>query len=176
MNKSYVIIHGRLPHSVRGLSEYVAHIVYGEPEITVVTVGENFVALCEYEGVNTAAEYTLNRMGSFSFGTQLTYDRGRAARVRQLGLPLRPRHAGTSRRPRVAGPWSITGGVMQNEIQNYYDVRTANALDPTVEQVKTLNRLEETTTATSRARTLSRSGSPAVARRAYLQTTSAGSR
>lgn len=76
MKTSYVIVHGLLPHTNRELPDYVAHIVYGEPDVTVTPVGRNFVALVEYEeGCESTAEHTFNRMGSFSFGAQLTYDR-----------------------------------------------------------------------------------------------------
>lgn len=83
----YVIIHGSewsLNSDGRDPNEYIAHIVYGEPEITTVVVNRKrggFVALCEYERVQeTNARYTFERMGSFPFGAQFIADRETALR------------------------------------------------------------------------------------------------
>jgi hypothetical protein len=76
----YVLIHGHersLIDGERDANEYIAAIVYGEPEITtVVTDSGRFVALCEYKAEQrTNASYTFNRMGSFVYGASFFADR-----------------------------------------------------------------------------------------------------
>ena len=63
---SYVVISGNFT-SCKTPSEYVAHIVYGEPEIQTVLVGSHFVALLTYHGDEgwRMAAHTVDRMGSF---------------------------------------------------------------------------------------------------------------
>lgn len=77
----YVIITGRkVSHHQPSLQAYVAHIVYGCPNIRVVESGEMFVALCEYEDDTATARATFERMPSFSYGTLYTKDRDVAMR------------------------------------------------------------------------------------------------
>jgi hypothetical protein len=80
---TYVVIHG-MHTSNRTPVEYVEHIVYGNPRIDAVLVGSHFVALCEFPDTqDTAADYTLGRMGSFPHGAMLTLDRDVA--IREFG-------------------------------------------------------------------------------------------
>jgi hypothetical protein len=56
-------------------NEYVAGIVYGSPEVTVVRTAGHFVALCDFGEAAAQAEHTFLRMGSFSYGASLFVDR-----------------------------------------------------------------------------------------------------
>jgi hypothetical protein len=66
----YVVIFGNMA-SAKSPVEYVAHIVYGNPEIRAVLVSSKFVAICEFEDGSNAAGYTVDRMGSFPHGARL---------------------------------------------------------------------------------------------------------
>lgn len=86
--RSYVVLHGSLPHTDKELIDYVAHIVYGNPRVEAVEVGKNFVAILEYgEAQATNAKYTFERMGSFSIGATLALDIDVA--LREFGVWVR---------------------------------------------------------------------------------------
>jgi hypothetical protein len=82
----YVIVHGNLPHTDKTLPEYLAHIVYGAPEVRVTQIGlSKFVARLEYDSgigqpADTWAAATFHRLASFNFGAQYTADRDVALR------------------------------------------------------------------------------------------------
>jgi len=90
----YVVLHGRMPHTDKDLVDYVAHIVYGNPRIEAIEVGTHFVALIEFSRAqDTNAQYTFERMGSFSFGASFTYEADVA--FREFGIWVRYYAPGT---------------------------------------------------------------------------------
>ena len=81
---AYIVIHG-VHTSCKTAVDYVEYIVYGTPDkVTAVTVGSHFVALVEYlDDQSNAAKATVERMGSFSHGASLSYDKEIA--IREFG-------------------------------------------------------------------------------------------
>ena len=96
---AYLVIHGS-HHSDKTTVDYVEHIVYGLPDkITAVDVGRHFVALIEYIDQDTAASYSMQRMGSFPYGAQLMTDR--LVAIREFGAWTY--HYAPGSLPRAAG-------------------------------------------------------------------------
>jgi len=83
---TYVVIVGNHT-STKTPVEYVAHIVYGEPEIQAVEVGSHFVALLTYFGEEQAklAQHTVDRMGSFPHGARLFYENDKTGAMAEFG-------------------------------------------------------------------------------------------
>jgi hypothetical protein len=82
---TYVVITGNHT-STKTPVAYVEHIVYGAPEIQAVEVGSHFVALCTYgPEQETQAEYTVDRMGSFSGRTSVTEESAREKALGEFG-------------------------------------------------------------------------------------------